>query len=558
MKIETNITSSLEKVRADLKPSDYPRLERPSALIGEHINFQLLINIDADIPWNRDININAESDLGDIRLREVKNVAVSLDSELRDPTRGTEKFLDYPGKVYPDILEPLQSGNLLRPIRTVSVWADITIPEGTCAGDHTITLTVKKDGELLSCEKLVLHVVPAVLPKDEYVCTNWFHLDCLASYYEVPIFSERHFEIIENFMSAAVENGINTLLVPIFTPPLDTKIGTERPTVQLVAVRRDDGKYSFDFSLFDRYIALCQKAGVKNFEISHLFTQWGAKFAPKVVADVCENGVTSEKRIFGWDTSGTEGEYPVFLSVFLPKLRSHLEELGILDRCFFHISDEPQKDQIAGYIAAKNIVAPYLKGCKIIDACSHPEIVTEGAIEIPVPTTDNMPPFLALDLPMRWTYYCCCQLDNCTNRLIAYPSQRTRILGVQMYKYNITGFLQWAFNFYYTRGSVNLVNPFTDMSGGGWVPAGDTFVVYPGRDGKPVESLRLKVFAEAFSDLRALKLCEALCGRDAVLAVIDEKMPITFKEYPTGAAYLLTLREKINKMIEEKLTENGN
>ncbi|MES9143981.1 glycoside hydrolase domain-containing protein, partial [Cutibacterium acnes] len=71
-----------------------------------------------------------------------------------------------------------------------------------------------------------------------------------------------------------------------FTPPLDTKVGGERPTVQLVGVNVTNGKYSFDFSKLKRFVDMCLGLGVEYFEMSHLFTQWGAAFAPKVIATV--------------------------------------------------------------------------------------------------------------------------------------------------------------------------------------------------------------------------------------------------------------------------------
>jgi hypothetical protein len=92
----------------------------------------------------------------------------------------------------------------------------------------------------------------------------WFHYDSLADYYNVEIFSERHWEIIESFMKTYVEMGMNTILTPIFTPPLDTVIGGERPTVQLVDVTRENGKYTFGFDKLRRWCEMCRRVGVKE------------------------------------------------------------------------------------------------------------------------------------------------------------------------------------------------------------------------------------------------------------------------------------------------------
>ena len=47
------------------------------------------------------------------------------------------------------------------------------------------------------------------------------------------------------------------ILTPIFTPPLDTAVGGERRTVQLVGITKTGSEYSFDFTLLERWINLC-------------------------------------------------------------------------------------------------------------------------------------------------------------------------------------------------------------------------------------------------------------------------------------------------------------
>ena len=80
--------------------------------------------------------------------------------------------------------------------------------------------------------------------------------------------------------------------------PLDTAVGGERTTVQLLDIRKDGDTYSFDFSKLERWIGICRFAGITHFEMAHLFTQWGAKCAPKIM--VWEDGTLRHK--FGWHT----------------------------------------------------------------------------------------------------------------------------------------------------------------------------------------------------------------------------------------------------------------
>lgn len=71
-----------------------------------------------------------------------------------------------------------------------------------------------------------------------------------------------------------MHSGINVLLTPVFTPPLDTAVGGERPTVQLVDITLENGNYTFGFDRLKRFCRMAKRCGIKELEIAHLFTQW--------------------------------------------------------------------------------------------------------------------------------------------------------------------------------------------------------------------------------------------------------------------------------------------
>jgi hypothetical protein len=378
------------------------------------------------------------------------------------------------------------------------------------------------------------------------------HYDCIAGAHGLEIFSEEHWQAIENYLSVAVAHGINTILTPVFTPPLDTAIGGERPTFQLVEVEKNGDKYIFDFGKFRRFVALCEKLGVKTFEISHFFTQWGAYHAPKVMATVGGE----YKRIFGWETDASSEEYVSFLRVFIPALLSEAASLGIEKRLIFHISDEPGIKHLEQYKLVKSKIIDLLEGYTVYDALSDFDFYESGVISNPIPACDRIEPFLEANIQNLWTYYCCGQWKDVSNRFIDMPLARTRVIGTQFWKYNIAGFLHWGYNFYYTQYSKREINPFIITDGDAFSPAGDAFSVYPAPGGKPYRSLRLVAFAEALADMRALALAQTLCGKEAVLSLVDSEGEVTFKSYPKSAEYLLCLREKVNAMIEQKEKSN--
>lgn len=340
------------------------------------------------------------------------------------------------------------------------------------------------------------------------------------------------------------------ILTPLFTPPLDTEIGGDRPTVQLVDVERVGDSYRFSFERLERWVKLCNAAGVKYFEFSHLFTQWGAKHAPKVMATV--DG--QYKQLFGWETASNDPEYAAFITSMLTELVQFVKEHGLEKRVYFHLSDEPKLEDLETYQAASELVQPILKDFPMIDALSDYEFYKSGLIKNPIPASNDIQPFFDNDLEGLWTYYCCAQYKQVANRFFHMPSSRNRVLGMQLYKLKLKGFLHWGYNFWYAQFSKYAINPFQVTDAGGGFPAGDAFLVYPGEEG-PIESIRMEVMVEALQDLRALELLEQKLGREQVVAMLEDGLEeeISLHTYPRETEWYIQKREQINRLIQDSV-----
>lgn len=443
--------------------------------------------------------------------------------------------------IYPDILMPIKDGEFESNGWYQGLW--INVEGGAPAGKHGIVVELSTENEVKSSE-MTYEVMNISLPGNDLIFTQWFHADCIATYYDIPVWSERHWELVGKFLLTAAKNGINMILTPVFTPPLDTEVGGERPTVQLVKITKNKDKYTFDFSLLERWVKLCLGCGVKYFEIAHLFTQWGAEYTPKIMA--IEDG--EEKRIFGWDVCADDPEYENFLSQFLLQLVMFFRERDLLENTYFHISDEPWREHLAVYTKSRDTAMKYLEGCKIIDALSDYEFFEKGVVKNPVVSINHIEPFIG-NVDELWGYYCCSQSRGVSNRMIAMPSARNRYIALQMYKYGMKGFLQWGYNFYYTQYSKKKINPFFETDSGGAFPSGDPFSVYPGEDG-PLESLRLKVFYHALEDLAAMRLLERYIGYEETLKIIEEVAGnVVFEKCTSDANIIFEIRNRINEHL---------
>ena len=549
--MRAKIISSLEKCFPDESVLQKESLTETSMLKNERFSFQVCYDCEETIDSKQIVYFSVESPLADaLRIYKVKYIPSMMPVYRRNYD---DHYLRTQPGLYPDLLEPMGERDRLPTSNVLNaLWVEIDPQERYPAGIYPVTCVFTDEaGERVAEVSFAMEIIDALLPPQELIFTQWFYTDCLMQYYAVEAFEERHWQIIENFMGNAHRYGMNMILTPVLTPSLDTYVGGQRPTTQLVEIKLEDGKYFFDFTRLGRWVDLCDRVGIRYLEINHFFTQWGAAACPKVIATV--NG--EEKQIFGWDTPSDSEDYRDFLYALIPQMLRYLreEKNGADKRCYFHISDEPQVQDMERYCKLCAMIKPLLEGYPIMDAVSDYEFYENGATTCPVPGIDHMDAFLNREVPDLWTYYCCAQSVDVPNRFFAMPSVRNRIVGVQFYKFHIAGFLHWGFNFYNNQFSYAPINPFLCSDGECFSPSGDAFSVYPGRGGQPWPSLRQVVFYDALQDLRALTLCEQLYGRESTMALVEEGVePISFRSYPRNDAYLIDLRQKLHAAIKAK------
>ncbi|REE85348.1 uncharacterized protein DUF4091 [Paenibacillus taihuensis] len=553
LKLETRCLHSLAKVFADeeLQEAAY---ERGSALRGEYYSFQVAYRTTA---FMKNLKVAVKSGLAESSTITVKSVGLAP-SELPNYNDPDDYLLRTTPGLYPDPLYPLEAvtgGVHALPNQWRSVWVTVQIAGDAAPGKYPVEIEfTEENGEALGSGMFELEVIGAELPEQQLVHTEWFYLDCLASWYKVETFSEAHWQIIEKYVAHYVESGMNMILTPLFSPPLELDYGKYRPTVQLVGVKLagESGAYTFDFTLLERWVEVCLRNGVKHFEYSHLFTQWGAKHAPKIFAEV--DGEGEQRQIFGWETDAEGEAYLEFLTQFIPALVQFVKAHGLERSSYFHLSDEPGTWCLDSYTSASTTIRTLLKDeFPIIDALSEYDFYKRGLLTHPVVSTEHIHTYIENNADNLWAYYCCCEYKHKeSNRFFNMPSARNRIIGVQLYKYDIQGFLHWGYNHWYAQRSRREINPFQVTDADMAFPSGDAFLVYPGEDG-PISSIRLAVLREALQDIRALRLLESLTSKQDVVELLEAGLsePITFRQYERGSAWLLAMRERVNRLIAE-------
>lgn len=434
--------------------------------------------------------------------------------------------------------------DLLKRIDTVTTTADekcvllISVSEREKpVGIYTIKISIGDE-----TKEITLQILETKLVETDLILTNWFHLDGICNYYNVEPFSEDFYKRFTWFLDAYVRMGNTMILVPAFTPPLDTEVGKERLTTQLVKASKKGEEYTFDFSEMKKYVRLCKSKGIKYFEHSHLFTQWGGEYCPKIIVE--ENGI--EKNLFGWSVKSDDEKYKNFLKQYFTALNDFLETESLKENFYLHLTDEPRPQHIEKYKKLSTFVKEISKGLKTMDALSEKEAAE--AVDMPVVA------MYSKDLPFfnenKMLYYCVeVETDCITNRYFHMPLQRTEILGFQLYENQAKGFLHWGYNFYNTQLSKRSVNPYEDATAGGGFPAGDSFIVYPGEHETEL-SVRYFSIKRAFEDYRLLKTVERKIGKENVIDLLHQEGVKGVHTYPKSVIW----HEKFRQSLVATLT----
>lgn len=462
-----------------------------------------------------------------------------------------ERYEQVGPSLLPDVLRPLSPGEGL-PL-TQNQWRSLwlTIRSGDVTGDHTVTveLTAQYTGEPIASVAVPVTVLDAELPESPIICTQWFHVDGLAHYYGTDPYSSFGWQLIERFVTSMIASGSTSVLTPIHTPPLDTAVGGRRLDVALVGVLRTNAGYEFDMRNLENWLSMCKRTGVRELEMAHLFTQWGGLHAPNI--DDAEG-----RNLFGWQTDSLGVEYQQFLRAYIPAVRRVLDEHW-QGPVFWHLTDEPSREHAPRYQQLQESVAPLLHGCVMTDALSDTRLWSSGLVDPPIVATDHAQAFLELGLENPWLYYCTVQSVDVSNRFIAMPSYRNRVLGWQLFAHEASGFLHWGFNFWNTQLSRRPVDPFRDPTAGGGFQAGDAFIVYPGPGGEPWESIRFRVFREAMDDLRLFTALAERDGRAAVTTLLGLDS-LTLDDYPSDPAhYLAGHAEALEALAQHRRQGDG-
>lgn len=330
-------------------------------------------------------------------------------------------------------------------------------------------VTVSKDAKpgKVQFGPMTVRVVDRVLPPPaewKYFLDLWQHPWAVSRYFSVEPFSNEHFEKMMPVYKTLAECGVKVLTVTLLDYPWNHQCYDAYESM-IGRVKNDDGSWSFDYTIFDKYVEFGRKCGIGPDIACYTMCPWGY-----VVRWQDSKGNTKSATAL----PGSE-VFNDYWGAFLVDFKKHLIEKGWFNDTYIAMDERTPKDVsiIANFIQEK---AP---GMKIAMAGNRKPSDFKGIV------IDNYsqglrhdylsPEFLAeavqrREKGLKTTLYVCCFPDR-PNTFMSSVDNEAFWLGMYPQVSGLDGFLRWAANSW-------PYNPYVDASFGDW-KAGDTYLVYP-------------------------------------------------------------------------------
>jgi hypothetical protein len=164
----------------------------------------------------------------------------------------------WPARAVPD--ELLESPPEVQPNQgkaNLPVWVTIRVPKDAKAGTYTGEVSVQAAGATPAKVPLTLEVEDFTLADPQNYRT-WMDFiqspDTLALEYKTPLWSDKHWKLIERSFQLIAPTGSRVVYVPLICR---TNFGNEQSMVKWLP--RGDGNFDYDYTVLDKYLDAAEK-----------------------------------------------------------------------------------------------------------------------------------------------------------------------------------------------------------------------------------------------------------------------------------------------------------
>ena len=460
---------------------------------GERLNTELLVWSPDTLEQVRVITSDLKNANGKtisrkhVTLNLVRYVLSNYPYGAKDAVCGSSPYKN--GYLMPDRFEPFERfhlpGRTVRPL-WLSVDVSRDIEPGVYKGIFIVSTTNSTQKLQVSIE-----VQPEVLPPPHewrYRLDLWQNPWVIAWRNHVQPWSEEHKVLLKKHLQLYADAGGKYITTyAVHSPWADNSYMIEGGMIDWI--KGKDGKWRYDFTIFDTYVTLAMQAGVDKAITLYTPVSWGDRF--RYMDESTGNAVNAT-----W-APGSD-IYIARWNDFLNALKAHLTQKGWLSKAYIGINES----EMSQTMAAIKVVKGNWKGWKITYAGDwHKELDALLEDYCFLYGKESGPEAVKARAARgaTTTYYVCCNPPK-PNDFVFSPPVEGRWLSWYAAAAGYNGFLRWAYEAWPE-------DPVRDARFGSW-PAGDCFLVYPGAN----SCIRFEKLREGIVDYEKIRILRTLAA----------------------------------------------
>jgi hypothetical protein len=369
------------------------------------------------------------------------------------------------------------------------VWITVNVPDSVNAGTYRGNIKISArdaKGRKTETLKLEVDVCSKTLPpasKWSYHLDLWQHPSAVARAERVRLWSDEHFDAMRPLMKMLAGAGQKVITATLNKDPWNHQCYDAYEDM-IVWTKNENGSWSYDYTIFDRWISFMMDIGIKRMINCYSMAPWNNEL--HYIDEKSGSMITVRA------DPGTKA-FAEMWTPFLKDFVQHLSKNKWLGITNIAMDERPPAvmDEILGLlqkeapelgVALADNHQSYKKYSYIRDLCVDLNSVPEPA-----------------DLAYRkenglnTTYYVCCAHKFPNMFTFSDPAEAV-YAGWYAKAKGFDGFLRWAYNSW-------VENPLTDSRFRTW-PAGDAFIVYP----EARSSIRFECLMEGIQDFEKLSI----------------------------------------------------
>ena len=320
--------------------------------------------------------------------------------------------------------------------------------------------------------KFIVKVHPPRLPdlkESQFFYTNWFSLTNIEEYHDLRRWSKPWYTMMDKYAQLMAHGRQNSITLPA------ELIHFEKDEVVL-----EDAKMLAFINIFKKY-------GIKYFEAPHLMYRgenddWGD---PELKV------ILTKKRYYKENGKGD-------IEKLMIRIREFTTQNNLTNSWLQHIADEPTEVNADCYKDVVKQVKRIFPEAKIMEATNDRDGIA-GAIDIWCPLINDFQENESFFREREkkgekvLVYTCLIPGGKWLNRTLDMEKLRQVYFGWGAAFYNTGGYLHWGLNHYKADPFKQSVvkHPSPAASANNYLPAGDTHIIYPGKEG-PLSSIRFE------------------------------------------------------------------